>query len=237
MEIKFFGKKVHIPLNGLHVSRRLEFNLLRRYLNPQGDERVLDVACGDGFWTARLIPKVAGVVGFDLNAHRLRQALELAPDMQGAIRCDAHHLPFKNNAFDCTLGICVLEHFEDDVGALRELHRVTKPGGKIAISVDSFSYPGLSEAEKKKHAQKFSVVHHYLIEDLTLKMQAAGFQVTQWSYLLRSPISAAFYQLTLKAPKLSYFLYPITYPLSLCSERLSKNQSNGYKLAVAARAV
>ncbi|MBU0518779.1 class I SAM-dependent methyltransferase [bacterium] len=237
MDKRLFGKEIHIPLNGLNVSRRLEYNLLMRYLDLKGTESLLDVACGDGFWTAKMLSQAASVVGFDYNFKRLRQAGNLASGMLGRIRNDAHVLPFADEKFDASVGICVLEHFQDDVKALSELRRVTKPGGKLALTVDSFSYPGISEAEKEKHAKKFSVVHLYKIETLTEKLKQAGYEVLQWTYLLRTPISANLYLQALRHPKLAYFVYPITYPLSLWSEQQSKNQECGHKLAVLARAV
>ncbi len=236
MERKLFGKTIHIPLNGLNVSRRLEYNLLMDYLDLKGNERLLDVACGDGYWTAKMTPKAAQVVGFDYNFDRLKQAKRLAPGMLGGVRCDAHELPFADDAFDCAVGICVLEHFDDDVKALCELHRVLKSGGRLALTVDSFSYPGMSAEEKARHARKFSVVHHYRVEDLQDKLERAGFHLTTWTYLLRTPISANLYRGALKYPKLAYLVYPISYPLSRWSERLSKNRYSGYKLAIAAEA-
>jgi SAM-dependent methyltransferase len=237
MERRLFGKTIHIPLNGLNVSRRLEYNLLLNYLDLKGDERLLDVACGDGYWTAKMTPKAAQLVGFDYNFDRLKQAKRLAPGMLGGICCDAHELPFADDAFDCAVGICVLEHFDDDVRALSELCRVLKPGGKLALTVDSFSYPGMSEEEKARHAGKFSVVHHYRVEDLREKLQQAGFRLKIWTYLLRSPVSANLYRYALKYPKLAYFVYPVSYPLSRWSEQFSKNQSSGYKLAITAEAI
>ena len=236
MERTIFGKTIHIPLNGLYVSRRLEFNLLMKYLNLRGDETLLDIACGDGYWTAKMKPRVQKVFGFDYNHKRLQQARKLVHDF-GGIRCNAHVLPYKDAAFDCAIGICILEHFEDDVKALREIRRTMKPGGRLALTVDSFSYPGLTEEEKDKHAKKFSVIHLYKIEDLRKKLEKAGFELTDWSYLLRTRISSFLYLRALRFPRLAYFLYPISYPLSLWSEQHSKNLSCGYKLAVLATAV
>jgi ubiquinone/menaquinone biosynthesis C-methylase UbiE len=236
MELKLFHKTHHIPLNGLNVSRRLEFNLLMKYLNLRGDERLLDVACGDGFWTAKMIPRAKEVVGFDYNNHRLLQARRLAPGMRGAVRCDAHVLPFRDRSFDRIVGICVLEHFEDDVKALKELRRVLKDGGGMAMTVDSFSYPGMPQYEIEAHAKKFSVVHHYTVEILREKLSDAGFELREWTYLLRSPLSANLYRFALQHPKFAYFLYPVSYPLSFWSERFSRNQKNGNKLAFSAGA-
>lgn len=237
MERKIFGKTIHIPLNGLNVSRRLEYNLLMKYLDLRGDELLLDVACGDGYWTAKMISQTRGVVGFDYDFKRLLQANRLAGGFWGGIRCDAHTLPFQTGSFDRAVGICVLEHFGDDVKALSELRRILKPGGRLALTVDSFSYPGITDAEKARHGEKFSVVRHYMHDDLTDKLNQVGFEVLEWTYLLRTPISANLYLWALRHPKLAYLAYPLSYPLSLWSEQHSKNQSCGYKLAVATEAV
>jgi ubiquinone/menaquinone biosynthesis C-methylase UbiE len=236
MVLNLLGRQIHIPLNGLNVSRRLEFNLLMRYLQLSKDDRLLDVACGDGYWTRRMLASEASVVGFDYNFKRLQQAMKLAKGVTGAIRNDAHVLPFKTGSFNKAVGICVLEHFQDDVTALSELHRTLKPGGLLAMTVDSFSYPGISETELAHHARKFSVVHLYKLDNLSKKLNQSGFELVQWTYLLRTPLSAWFYLTALRIPKLAYLLYPFAYPLSLLSERLSKNQSCGFKLAVLARA-
>lgn len=237
MERTIFGRTIHIPLNGLNVSRQLEFKILTRYLKLNGKELLLDVACGDGYWTKKLIPHARGVIGFDFNQKRLQQAQKLAKFLTGVIRCDAHDLPMRDKVFDTAVGICVLEHFEDDVKALCELRRVLKGGGRLALTVDSFTYPGFTQAQKANHAKKFSVAHFYDLDTLRVRLKDAGFEMTQWCYLLGTPLSARFYQWALRFPKLAYFLYPISYPLSLWSERLSKSRTCGYKLAVVARAL
>lgn len=136
VQIKLLNKNIYIPLNGLNVSRRMEFSILIRYLRLSGNERVLDVACGDGYWTSRLAGRSDAVVGFDYNRNRLVQASRLYPEICGLICSDAHFLPFRSGVFDAVVGICVLEHFRDDVRALTELRRVSKPGARLALTVD-----------------------------------------------------------------------------------------------------
>jgi ubiquinone/menaquinone biosynthesis C-methylase UbiE len=238
MELKIFNKTAFIPLNGLNVSRRMEFALLSRYLDLKGSEKLLDVACGDGYWTSILARQARSVVGFDFNRQRLLQARHRSGDIiQGLIGCDAHILPFRREAFDAVVGICVLEHFRDDLKALQEMRRVLKTGGKLAMTVDSFSVPGITAQEKVRHAKAFSVAHWYRIEDLSLTLEKAGFIVTEWTYMLKSPLSIAFYRANLKNSKLAYLLFPLAYPASLLGEALSRNNQYGYKLAFNAVAV
>ncbi len=238
MEVKLFNRRHHFALNGLNVSRRLEYSLLMRYLQLRGTESVLDVACGDGFWTAKVATRARSVMGFDFNHERLLQARRtLAGYPGGLVGSDAHFLPFGEGVFEAAIGLCVLEHFQDDAAALSELRRVLKPGGKLALTVDSFSVPGTDPLQKARHAEQFHVHHWYKKNDLDLLLQRTGFEVLQISYLLRSPIAVIAYRQALKARRLSYFLFPLSYPLSLLGERWSKIDAYGYKLAVCARAV
>jgi ubiquinone/menaquinone biosynthesis C-methylase UbiE len=238
MEFKLLNKPIHISLNGFNVSRRLEYHTLMRFLELKGKERLLDVACGDGFWTMRMAQFAGEVVGFDFNRTRLLQAKALSNGaIGGLIGCDAHRLPFRQSSFDAAVGICVLEHFHDDLLALQELRRVLKPGGRLALTVDSFSLPDITDAERARHAKNFSVEHWYRIETLQPLLEKAGFKVKHWHYMLKSPAAVAAYRGALKSNKLGYLLFPIAYPISVLGEALSKNNQCGYKLAISATAV
>jgi SAM-dependent methyltransferase len=178
------------------------------------------------------------VVGFDFNRTRLLQAKEQSHGaIGGLIGCDAHRLPFRAGSFDAAVGICVLEHFHDDLVALQELRRVLKIGGKLALTVDSFSLPDITEAERARHAKNFSVEHWYRIETLQPLLEKAGFKVVDWHYMLKSPAAIAVYRAALKSNKLAYLTFPLAYPISVLGEALSKNNQCGYKLAISATAI
>jgi ubiquinone/menaquinone biosynthesis C-methylase UbiE len=237
LEIRLPKKTVYIPLNGLNVSRRMEFSILRRYLGLTGRERILDVACGDGYWTSRFARQAKFAAGYDYNMKRLQQAARLYADIQGLACSDAHFLPFADGAFDAIVGVCVLEHFQDDLKALRELRRVSKRGARLALTVDSFSLPGITAQEKARHAETYNVHHWYRSADLTRVLDEAGYRVLEHRYLLKAPLSAALYRLAQKTPHFAYALFPVSYPLSLLADRMQKADENGFKLAVLAQAI
>jgi ubiquinone/menaquinone biosynthesis C-methylase UbiE len=105
----------------------------------QPGERVLDVACGTGI-VARLAAERVGVsgsvVGLDLNEDML--AVAAAADGNAPIawrRGDAAAMPLDDGAFDVVFCQQALQFFPDRSAALREMHRVLVPGGRLALSV------------------------------------------------------------------------------------------------------
>jgi SAM-dependent methyltransferase len=99
--------------------------------------RVLDVACGTGVFAreaARRVGPEGQVTGLDANPGMLAVAARLAPSLtwqQG----DAHELSFEAASFDVVVCQFGLMFFADRVRALREMLRVTAPGGRIAVCV------------------------------------------------------------------------------------------------------
>lgn len=100
-------------------------------------QRVLDVACGTGV-LARSISKRVGsdgsVVGIDPNAGMLAVAQRTAPEVEW-VEGTAETLPFADDSFDAVTSQFGLMFFEDQVGAIREMVRVLRPGGHGAVAV------------------------------------------------------------------------------------------------------
>ena len=100
-------------------------------------ERVLDVACGTGVLARHAAGVVGGegsVTGLDIGAGMLAVAQQLGPEIswhQGS----AESLPFGDAAFDVVLSQFGLMFFPDRVAALREMHRVLAPGGRLVVAV------------------------------------------------------------------------------------------------------
>jgi SAM-dependent methyltransferase len=104
-------------------------------------ERVLDLACGTGA-VARVVAERVGasgyVTGLDLNAGMLAVArsLEAPPGPAIAwIEASALDTGLPDGSFDVVLCQQGLQFFPDKMAALREMHRVLVPGGRLAISV------------------------------------------------------------------------------------------------------
>jgi ubiquinone/menaquinone biosynthesis C-methylase UbiE len=110
---------------------------------------ILDVGCGPGSITIDLARKVpqGHVVGVEYVSDPLDGARSLASS-EGVTNVkfdvgDIHDLPFPENTFDVVHAHQVLQHIADPVQAFKEMRRVVKQGGIVAVqeTVDSTIYP------------------------------------------------------------------------------------------------
>jgi SAM-dependent methyltransferase len=98
--------------------------------------RLLDVGCGTGRFAAFAKHQLGGRVwGVDPSAEMLRRA-RARPDVRGIgwKQGSAEHLPFRDGWFDAAHMHLVIHTLADRPGALREVARVLRPGGRLAIA-------------------------------------------------------------------------------------------------------
>jgi SAM-dependent methyltransferase len=135
---------------GLHVAALFR-PWCPRLLDAAGVEpgqRVLDVACGTGVLAREAALRVgpAGhVAGVDPGRGMLAVAEELAPHVEWR-EATAESLPYPDESFDSVVSQFGLMFFSDRSQALREMNRVLKPGGRLAVAVwdsleNSEAYP------------------------------------------------------------------------------------------------
>ena len=94
--------------------------------------RVLDVGCGTGEFAQRVAEELgAGVTAVDISTRMVALARERGIDAQVA---DVQSLPFEDSSFDCVVANWVLYHAPDVDRAVREIHRVLQPGGRLVAA-------------------------------------------------------------------------------------------------------
>lgn len=100
-------------------------------------ERVLDVACGTGVLAcaaAEIVGPGGAVVGLDPNEEMLAVARRKSVRVEWQVgRAEA--LPFPDESFDAVVSQFGFMFFEDRRAALREMLRVLRPGGRLAVAV------------------------------------------------------------------------------------------------------
>ena len=99
--------------------------------------RIADIGCGPGVFIRHLCRNAKFVFAADVDRASLsrtfarhRSETNLAP-----IVVHVNRLPFGDSLLDTVLLLEVLEHLEDDAGALREVARILRPRGKLVFSV------------------------------------------------------------------------------------------------------
>ena len=99
-------------------------------------QRVLDVGSGPGALTAELVARAgaSNVAAVDPSATFVEALRERLPDVESA-KASAEALPYPDAAFDAALAQLVVHFMADPVAGLREMARVTRPGGVVAACV------------------------------------------------------------------------------------------------------
>jgi glycosyltransferase involved in cell wall biosynthesis/ubiquinone/menaquinone biosynthesis C-methylase UbiE len=127
--------------NEADMAYRRRAGILLDYLELNDGDRVLDGGCGMGFYLMAMAKlRQLRLVGLDSWMDRLRWAQsEGVP--AGLVSGGIYTMPFAGNSFDAVLLSEVLEHIPDEAMALREIRRILKPGGVLALSVPHAKYP------------------------------------------------------------------------------------------------
>jgi ubiquinone/menaquinone biosynthesis C-methylase UbiE len=149
-------------------------------------DRVLDMGCGAGRHAFALYRRGAHVVALDMDAAELKDVAGMfaAMDTEGeapaeatasAVRGTAYALPFPDGTFDRVVCSEVLEHLPEDARAMRELFRVLRPGGLMAVTVPRWGPELLCWAlSSAYHEVEGGHVRIYRGSELTRRLTATG---------------------------------------------------------------
>ncbi len=121
-----------------HLVDRVEKAALFALLPELRGRRVLEVGCGTGNISLALARRGARVTGVDLSFPMLARAQHKASReglALGFIRGAAGSLPFADTHFDGVISILALDFIPERAGALREMVRVLRPGGFLAVAL------------------------------------------------------------------------------------------------------
>jgi SAM-dependent methyltransferase len=150
-------------------------DLIFRYINKpdsSGRRKILDYGCGPGHIADYLLP-YGELYGLDFS----EDAIRLAKD-RGYTNLTVSHgerTPYSDETFDATID--VLEHIQNDVGAMLEMRRILKPGGHIFFSVPAYKFLW------GYHDTMYGHFRRYTVKEIRNKLIANGFDVPKVSYV------------------------------------------------------
>jgi demethylmenaquinone methyltransferase/2-methoxy-6-polyprenyl-1,4-benzoquinol methylase len=142
---------------------------------PRSGERVLDLAAGTGTSSAPFVFAGASVVPCDFSVGMLRVGKRDRPRLP-FVAGDASRLPFADRSFDVVTISFGLRNVADVDGALNEMARVTKPGGRLVVC--EFSTPTFAPFRK--------VYGEYLMKALPAIAQRVSSSPESYIYLAES---------------------------------------------------
>lgn len=128
-------------LRAFHRAFASELRQIVQDLPLSSESRVLDLCCGDGFYTAFLAERLGAdgkLVAADLSEDYLDRTRENLGKQQPSVPCmfkkaDAYALPFDDASFDLAWCAQSFISLKEPVRALKEMRRVVRPGGVVAI--------------------------------------------------------------------------------------------------------
>jgi 2-polyprenyl-3-methyl-5-hydroxy-6-metoxy-1,4-benzoquinol methylase len=162
-----------------HLTDTIELREVLRQCSPFSGEQVLDVGCGDGFFSIAIAKAGAAVTGVDTDKEMLGAANANA-EREGVsvtfISADAHALPFQDATFDLVVAVSLLCLVRDRELALAEMTRVLKPGGRIVIGeLGAWSLWNMwRRVRGAMGARPWRDAHFFTPAELRLMLQRAG---------------------------------------------------------------
>jgi SAM-dependent methyltransferase len=134
--------------------------------------RILDVGCGTGA-NLEMLSQFGDSEGVDVSD----EAIEFCKAKGLRVRKGlAEQLPFENESFDLVTALDVVEHLDDDVAGLKEMHRILKPGGKSLIFVPAFMWLWGVQDDISNHRIRYK--KNQIVE----RLQEAGFEIERATY-------------------------------------------------------
>lgn len=169
-------------------------NFPKEFINPP----VLDVCCGDGFFSKCL--GLSGIQGVDIDSPSCERARALKATYEDVKVGDARDLSiFPPGYYQTVISNCALEHIEGVEDALSSIAKVLKPGGYLIMSVPSDKFDdwfipkimiqrlGLSSEGEKllaRYHRRQAHINIYSLEAWEGKLEKTGFKKEQHFYLL-----------------------------------------------------
>jgi len=145
----------------------------QRY-SGRSDLSILDAGCGTGLMLQEM-DHLGHTEGVDIADEALAFCRQRG--LENIRKADVLQLPFAADSFDIVTGLDIVEHLDDDTGALREWSRVLKPGGRVFLFVPAHDWLWSLQDDVSHHRRR------YTSKTLRQTVRSAGLTVERQSYV------------------------------------------------------
>jgi len=148
-------------VNAYDLRRRLEI-VFEELLDAEdlSTLSVLDVGCGSGWFSREAARRGARVTSLDIGLQLLHETRRKV--VTARVNADACALPFADGAFDLVISSECIEHTLDPRLALAEIHRVTRPGGRLLVTVPNQAWHFSATIAEAFKLRPFEGYEHWL---------------------------------------------------------------------------
>lgn len=144
--------------------------LFKKFLGTSDPKNIMEIGCGNGIILKALTEfKNYILSGADIHIQGLKHAKERLPGLE-FIQLDATQMPFENT-YDAIGAFDVLEHIDDDIAVIRNVHKALKPKGLFFISVPQYQWMWSHMDDIDQHKRRYSR------KELKTKLTQNGFEV------------------------------------------------------------
>ena len=158
----------------LASRRRMVVDWVMQRYPGRHDLRILDVGCGTGMMLVEMA-RLGQAQGIDASDEALGFCRRRG--LTAVQKGNVLQLPFADGSFDVLTGVDILEHIDDDVGAVREWRRVLKPGGRLFLFVPAHRWLWSLQDEISGHRRR------YTASGLKRVVEEGGLTVERQSYV------------------------------------------------------
>lgn len=151
------------------------YPMLAKELDLRPDDDLLEIGCGSARLLAEQASRVRYVAGLDLSGiqvdmARKQLARRIAAGTAEMVQGNAMALPWEDGRFSVVASLNCLKFVPDPARALREMHRVLRPDGRLVITIDKQSDKWGKSGEIDAFGQ-----WQWSVDDARRMMEAAGF--------------------------------------------------------------
>lgn len=183
----------HMTRNEADMAFKKRVQTIFEWVDPQPQYLILDIPCGRGFYL-NMFNYVGDyqIIGAELDWDIIQMAHRNIGHLEVPLHnANIYQLPYATSTFDAVILSEILEHIDDDVAALKEVYRVLKPGGVVAITVPHANYPFWWDPINKTLETFFNThiqngmfagiwanhVRLYTMPELREAVQSAGYEI------------------------------------------------------------